>query len=47
MQYLCTEPNGITMESTGIGIVDVIIIVIYLVFIIWWGLRNGKSSNQL
>ena len=33
------------MESTGIGIVDVIIIVIYLVFIIWWGLRNGKSSN--
>ena len=45
MQYLCTEPNGITMESTGIGIVDVIIIVIYLVFIIWWGLRNGKSSN--
>ena len=45
MRYLCTEPNGITMESTGIGIVDVIIIVIYLVFIIWWGLRNGKSSN--
>ena len=45
MQYLCIEPIGITMQYSGIGIIDIIIIVIYLVFIIWWGLRNGKSSN--
>lgn len=33
------------MHISGIGIIDIIIIVIYLVFIIWWGLRNGKSGN--
>ena len=33
------------MQISGIGIIDIIIIVIYLVFIIWWGLRNGKSAN--
>ena len=33
------------MQSTGIGIIDIIIIVAYLAFIIWWGLRNGKSGN--
>ena len=33
------------MHSSGIGTIDVIIIVVYLLFIIWWGLRNGKSSN--
>lgn len=33
------------MQLSGIGITDIIIIVAYLVFIIWWGLRNGKSSS--
>lgn len=33
------------MQSTGIGIIDIIIIVAYLAFIIWWGLRNGKSGS--
>lgn len=33
------------MQSSGIGIIDIIIIVAYLAFIIWWGLRNGKSGS--
>ena len=33
------------MEFSGIGIIDIVIIAVYLVFIIWWGLKNGKSSN--
>ena len=33
------------MQSSGIGIIDIIIIAVYLVFIIWWGLRNGKSGS--
>ncbi len=34
-----------TMHFSGIGTIDIIIIVVYLLFIIWWGLRNGKSQN--
>ena len=33
------------MHVSGIGLIDIIIIVLYLVFIVWWGLRNGKSGN--
>ena len=33
------------MESISISVIDAIIIVVYLVFIIWWGLRHGKSSD--
>ncbi|MEG0807022.1 MAG: sodium:solute symporter [Alistipes sp.] len=33
------------MNSFTIGYFDIAIIVVYLVFIIWWGLRNGKSSD--
>lgn len=29
----------------SIGIIDIAIIVVYLAFIIWWGLRHGKSSD--
>ncbi len=32
--------NGIT-----IGWVDISIVILYLIFIIWWGLRHGKSSD--
>ena len=28
-----------------IGIIDIVIVVLYLVFIIWWGLRHGKSNG--
>lgn len=33
------------MESFTIGILDIIIVVVYLLFIIWWGIKNGKSSD--
>ena len=33
------------MNSIAINFLDCAIIVLYLIFIIWWGLRNGKSSD--
>ena len=33
------------MESLSISAIDIAIIAVYLVFIIWWGLRHGKSQN--
>ena len=33
------------MESFSIGTIDIIIVVVYLLFIIWWGVKNGKSSD--
>lgn len=33
------------MDTLNISLIDVAIIAIYLIFIIWWGLKNGKSSN--
>ena len=47
IKYIC---NGVLsfnpMESVSIGIVDIVIIVLYLAFIIWWGLRHGKSGDS-
>ena len=33
------------MGSISIGWIDISIVVLYLIFIIWWGLRHGKSSD--
>ncbi|MCR5004172.1 MAG: sodium/solute symporter [Bacteroidales bacterium] len=33
------------MNAISISPIDGIIIVIYLIFIIWWGLRHGKSTD--
>lgn len=33
------------MESFSIGTIDIVIVVVYLLFIIWWGVKNGKSSD--
>ena len=33
------------MENFAIGKFDIVIIVIYLVFITWWGLRHGKRND--
>lgn len=33
------------MNALSISYVDCTIIVLYLILIIWWGLRNGKSSD--
>lgn len=33
------------MNSIAINFVDCAIIVLYLILIIWWGLRHGKSSD--
>ena len=33
------------MGAISIGWIDICIVVLYLVFIIWWGLRHGKSSD--
>lgn len=34
------------METFSIGTLDFIIVLVYLAFIIWWGLKNGKSSDS-
>ena len=33
------------METFSIGFIDIIILVLYIVLIIWWGLKNGKSAD--
>lgn len=33
------------MDAISIGWIDICIVVLYLIFIIWWGLRHGKSSD--
>lgn len=30
---------------TSIGTIDIIIILVYIAFIVWWGLRHGKSND--
>lgn len=34
------------METFSIGTLDFIIVLVYLAFIIWWGLKNGNSSDS-
>jgi len=34
------------MENFSISTVDLVIVVLYIIFIIWWGLKNGKSSDS-
>ena len=34
------------MDTFSIGIIDLIIVVVYLSFIIWWGLKKGNSSDS-
>lgn len=34
------------MEHFQISIIDVTVIALYLIFIIWWGLKNGKSYDS-
>jgi len=34
------------MELKFISVADLIIIFAYIAFIIWWGIKNGKSSNS-
>lgn len=29
----------------NLNIIDIIIVVLYMAFIVWWGLRHGKSGN--
>lgn len=33
------------MSTLNISFIDIAIIAIYLIFIIWWGLKHGKSSS--
>lgn len=33
------------MDSFSIAPIDIIIVIIYLLFIIWWGIKNGKSTD--
>lgn len=35
-----------TMENFSISTIDLVIVVLYILFIIWWGLKNGKSSDS-
>ncbi len=34
------------MEAISISWLDICIVVLYMAFIIWWGLRHGKSSDS-
>ncbi len=34
------------MENFSISVVDLVILVLYIIFIIWWGLKNGKSTDS-
>lgn len=34
------------MENFSISTIDLAIVVLYIIFIIWWGLKNGKSSDS-
>ncbi|MDD4970491.1 MAG: sodium/solute symporter [Paludibacter sp.] len=34
------------MNTFSIGAIDLIIVIIYLAFIIWWGLKKGNSSDS-
>ncbi|MDR0938226.1 MAG: sodium/solute symporter [Mediterranea sp.] len=34
------------MDNFSISTTDLVIVILYLVFIIWWGLRNGRSSDS-
>ena len=34
------------MNNFSINTIDLIIVIIYIIFIIWWGLKNGKSSDS-
>jgi solute:Na+ symporter, SSS family len=34
------------MPDVNIHFLDIIIVVVYLIFVIWWGLRHGKSSDS-
>lgn len=34
------------MQDFSISTIDLTIIIVYMVFIMWWGLRNGKSSDS-
>ena len=33
------------MEAFSIGTIDIVIVAVYLLFIIWWGIKNGKSTD--
>ncbi len=34
------------METFSISILDLIIVLIYMAVIVWWGLKNGKSQDS-
>ena len=34
------------MNNISISAIDIIIVVLYMAFIVWWGLRNGKSKDS-
>lgn len=40
------KTNLNAMENFSISTLDLVIVILYLIFIIWWGLKNGKSSDS-
>lgn len=34
------------MNNISVSAIDIIIVVLYMAFIVWWGLRNGKSKDS-
>ena len=34
------------MQNITINTIDIFIVILYMAFIVWWGLRNGKSKDS-
>lgn len=30
----------------NLNIIDLVVLVLYIIFIVWWGLKNSKSSDS-
>lgn len=46
LHYEYNTFNFIAMETFSISGLDLVIVLVYLAFIVWWGLKNGKSSDS-
>ena len=46
LQHEFKTINFYAMETFSISNLDLVIVLVYLAFIIWWGLKNGKSSDS-
>lgn len=46
LSFVINTKNTRNMIESSIGKVDLLIVAVYLIFIIWWGLKHGKSKDS-